>query len=57
MIYSVLKNPLFLSVAFAAVLTKATYTLEDDYGSSASFLDKFDFFTVRLAFFIHLLAH
>ena len=33
--------------AFLATLSAAGYVLQDDYGNSASFFDKFDFFTVR----------
>lgn len=31
-------------------LTAAAYTLQDDYGNDESFFNKFDFFTVGLAY-------
>lgn len=35
--------------ALLASLGSAAYVLQDDYGTGASFFDKFSFFTVRLS--------
>lgn len=37
----------FLRVCCLGQIAFAGYTLEDDYGSDASFFNKFEFFTVR----------
>jgi len=39
-------STLILSLGLFAHLSAAAYTLLDDYGTSDSFFDKFDFFTV-----------
>lgn len=39
-------SPLIPSLGLFAHLSAAAYTLQDDYGTTDSFFDKFDFYTV-----------
>lgn len=42
-------STLIPSLGLFAQLSAAAYTLKDDYGTSDTFFDKFDFFTVCAA--------
>ena len=42
-----LLSTLVPALGLFAYLTTAAYTLQDDYGTTDAFFDKFDFYTVR----------